>query len=471
MKHRSRPDRLSPTSQGKSIVTLGNMAKRGLLNYAYNYREVCLKKNKGLALPFVLLVLTLLLVAVSAVAHQGLGTLQQAKLTEFSKQAAYAAEAGVADALEQLVDDQSLDGPLLPKVEMAVGASYIPTIYNNFSGGASISAPNGAEIPAGYAYILSEGELGTIKRRVGVLVSPGAASALGIAIGVGGQVDMSGSKRVTGSVKANGNIDFGGSTRIEPSDGSGRLLSSGSISVSGSTRVDDTQDVLARSGISGSIRGGNEVNGSDSTVATEPFINDYRTNNSTAAGEKGSVLPNPDPAALLTGAEVHDTGGLPFTTDIDLDGKVHFFPYGVDFSGSTNITGPGTIVSGGGYPIKMSGSTRVVDVNLVAIRDGFGGLPTVPGNDASIRLSGSSRVSGLVYAHHGIDVSGSFRLTGLLISYDPILGNLDTSGSTRVTLDSTVLSKIPGFEPWANGFGGTGGAPTSSIGVVSWERL
>ena len=88
-------------------------------------------------------------------------------------------------------------------------------------------------------------------------------------------------------------------------------------------------------------------------------------------------------------------------------------------------------------------------------------------------MSGSSRVTGLVYAHHGIDVSGSFRLTGILISYDPILGNLDTSGSTRVTLDSTVLAKIPGFEPWANGFGGDGGLPvgSTSIGVVSWERL
>ena len=204
-----------------------------------------------MALPFVLLVLTLLLVAVSAVAHQGLGTLQQAKLEEFKKQAVLAAEAGVADAIEQMVDNAALDGPVA-EVEMEIGAAYSFVVFNNLTGGAPIFASNGAEVPAGCAYILSTGEMGTISREVGAIVSPGAASALGIAIGVGGSIDMSGSKRVTGTVKANGDINFSGSTRIEPLDGSGQLLSSSSISVSGSTRVDDTQDVLSRGGISGS---------------------------------------------------------------------------------------------------------------------------------------------------------------------------------------------------------------------------
>jgi hypothetical protein len=436
-------------------------------------------KNRGLALPFVLLVLTLLLVAVSAVAHKGLGTLQQAKLEEFRKQATFAAEAGVADAVEQLVDDPNLNGAL-PEVEMAVGAAYIPTIYNNFgTGGGTILAPNGAEIPEGYAYILSEGRLGTSKRRVGVLVTQGAASALGIGIGVGRNLTMGGSKRLTGSVKANGDINLSGSTRIQPEDGSGRLLSSSSISVGGSTRIDDTQDVLARSGVSGRITGANSVDGGDSSPATEPFINDYRTANSLAPGEKGSVLPNPKPAALLASAVIHDADGDPttaegaFTSDIDLQGKVHYFPYGVDFSGSTTITGPGTIVTGGGNPINFQGSTRIADVNLVAIRDAYNGFPSTLSNNASITLGGSSRVTGLVYAHHGIDIQGSFRLQGIIISYDPLSGDLNTQGSTRVTLDSTVLSGIPGFEPWANGFGGDGGLPvgSTSIGVASWERL
>ena len=315
---------------------------------------------------------------------------------------------------------------------------------------------------------------------MGVLISPGAASSLGIGLGIGGDIDMSGSKRITGSVKANGTVNFSGSTRIEPSDGSGRLLSSESITVSGSTRMDDTQDALARTGIFGSIRGGNEKNGGDSSIATEPFIIDYtRYDNSTSPPEKGSVLPNPDPAVLLAGAVIHDADNDPLTAegawtgDIDLQGQVHYFPYGVDFSGSTNIIGPGTIVSGGGNPINFSGSTRVVDVNLVAIRDSYNGFPNTLSNDASINLSGSSRVTGLVYAHHGIDISGSFRLTGLMIAFDATKGNLDSSGSFRVTLDATVLSNIPGFEPWADGFGGDGGIPvgSESIGVISWERL
>jgi hypothetical protein len=438
-----------------------------------------------LALPFVLLVLTLLLVAVSAVAHQGLGTLQQAKLEEFKKQAVLAAEAGVADAIEQMVNNSALDGPVA-EVEMEVGATYSFVVFNNFTGGSPTLASNGAEVPAGCAYILSTGEMGTISRQVGATVRPGAASALGIAIGVGGRINMSGSKRVTGTVKANGDIDFSGSTRIEPLDGSGQLLSNSSITVSGSTRVDDTQDVLARSGISGSIRGAYNIDGADSSAATEAFINDYRTDNSLLPGEKGSVLPNPKIEDLLNGAVIHDPDGDPTTNngpensgDLDLGGKVHFFPYGVNFSGSTRITGPGTIVTAGGHPIDFSGSSRLAEVNLVALRTVY--TDPVTGtdyavntsNNASITVSGSSRITGMVYAHDGINGSGSLRIEGLLIAYDSLTGNLNKSGSTRVELDSTVLAKIPGFEPWANGFGGEGGIPagSGSVGVISWERL
>ncbi|MCA9780152.1 MAG: hypothetical protein KC800_25675 [Candidatus Eremiobacteraeota bacterium] len=410
----------------------------------------------------------------SAVAHQGLGTLQQAKLEEFKKQAVLAAEAGAVDAMEQMVDNPGLDGSF-PEVDMGIGATYSFVVFNNLTGGGPIVASNGAEVPGGCAYILSTGEMGTISREAGVMVSPGAASALGIAIGVGGLIDMSGSKRVTGTVKANGSIKFSGSSRIEPIDGSGQLLSSSSISVSGSTRVDDTQDVLARSGISGSIRGGYTIDGSDSSVATEPFINDYRTTNALLPGEKGSVLPNPDPAVLLAGAVIHTETD---PSDLDLGGNVHFFPYGANFSGSTNITGPGTIVVGGGHPMSFSGSSRIAEVNLIAIRgttvdaDGNPYPEQFPPN-ASISFSGSSRITGLIYAHDGIDDSGSLRVEGLVIAYDSVNGNLNTSGSSRIELDSTVLADIPGFEPWADGFGGEGGIPagTGSIGVISWERL
>ncbi|MFA5505843.1 MAG: hypothetical protein WC423_10485 [Vulcanimicrobiota bacterium] len=426
------------------------------------------------------MVLALLLVAVSAVAQQGLGTLRQARVEESKKQAVLAAEAAAVDAMEQLVSDPTFEGPVA-EVEMDIGATYSATILNNTTaGGGTQFASNGAEVPEGCAYILAQGEMGTIRRQVGVLVTRGSASALGIAVGVGGLVDMSGSKRIAGTIKANGDIDLSGSTRIEPLDSSGQLLSSKAISVSGSTRIDDTQDVLARNGVSGNIRGAYEINGSDTSVSTEPFINDYRTTNSLLSGEKGSVLPNPDPTVLLAGAIIYDDDGDPLTTqgpaspdDLNLGGQVHYFPYGLDFSGSSTITGPGTVVVGGGYPMNFSGSSRIAQVNLVAIRGSYNGFPNTPSNDASISLSGSSRITGLVYAHDGVDVSGSFRLEGLVIAYDSVTGNFTTSGSTRIELDSTVLADIPGFEPWADGFGGTGGIPagSASFGVVSWERL
>lgn len=434
-----------------------------------------MSKERGLALPFVLLVMTLLLVAVSAVAHQGLGTLQQAKIEEFRRQAVYAAEAGVADTIEQMVNDASLNGAL-PEVEMDVGAKYQVTIYSNFAGGGTQYAPNGAEIRDGYAYIYSVGTVGTITRRVGVLVTAGSASALGIAIGVGGNVNMGGGKRITGTVKASGDIDFGGSTRIEPLDGSGRVLASGSIKP-GPLRVDDTQDVLARNGISGSVSGGNEVNGNDSSPATEPFINDGRFVNQTMPGDAAGavVLPNPDPAVILADPNtvvrdldplIQDPLQLPYPEAgvLSLGGKTYYYPDGIDLGSVSQIQGPGTIVVANGRPIDC-GNKQVSGANLVAI-----GGPDYDLDTSDITYKSSKQFDGLMYAHDNITTQGAFRLNGLIISY---YGNFKSQGGTRVTLDATVLADIPGFGPWANGFGGSGGIPagSTSIGVISWERL
>ena len=100
-----------------------------------------------MALPFVLLVLTLLLVAVSAVAHQGLGTLQQAKLEEFKKQAVLAAEAGVADAIEQMVDNAALDGPVA-EVEISAGFEFdVPVRFDADRIRTSVASFQAGEVP------------------------------------------------------------------------------------------------------------------------------------------------------------------------------------------------------------------------------------------------------------------------------------------------------------------------------------
>jgi hypothetical protein len=413
-----------------------------------------------------LLVITLMVVIVSVVVKQGLGSLHQAKLTTASKQGLFAAEAGAADAFRQLVEDPSWAGPL-PETPMQGGALYWAEVTNNLTGSGEQTASNGARVPPGFAYILASGRPSPqgVLRRVGVLVSPGSLSALSMVIGVGGQVDMQGGKDIGGSIKANGNISFQGSTNIAPVNGSGRVLGSANVSFQGSSDMDEAQDVRARGTVSASpsVGGAYLVQSNDVSDSSLPFINDYRTNNALLAGEQGQVLPNPDPALLLAGAVVHTdpVGVSPF----DTGGMVHHFPNGLSFSGSSQITGGGTIVVTGGNAISFQGSTNV-DANLIALRD----LAQQPsGGNPTITFQGSATIEGFVYAHQGVHFQGSTDLDGLVVAYG---GDLTSQGSTNIQLNSTVLADIPGFNAWASGFGGEGGIPAGSgpISVRSWER-
>lgn len=423
--------------------------------------------HRGITLTIVMLVITLMIVIVSLVVRQGMGSLHQAKLTTASKQALFIAEAGAADAFRQLVENPAWVGPL-SETEMEGGGTYWAVVTNNLAGGSEATAPNGAKVPPGFAYILASGRPSPqgITRQVGVLVSPGSVSSLSMVIGVGGQVRMQGSKDVDGSLKANGNIDFQGSTDINPVNGGGRVLSSGNVSFQGSSAMDETQDVRARGSISASPAIGGPpylVQSNDTSESSLPFIVDYRLTNALSTGEQGYVLPNPDPALLLAGAVVHletTVGG-----NFDTGGLVHHFPNGLSFTGSSDVTGGGTIVVTGGNSLTFQGSSDI-DANLIALRDP---AQYPNGGNPSITFQGSARVQGLIYAHQNVEFQGSSDAQGLIIAY---LGDLDTQGSTDVRLDATVLGDVVGFEAWSGGFGGEGGIPSGSgpINVRSWER-
>ena len=449
------------------------MGKRG-----YRQSEHFVLRQRGIILSIVLLVITLMIVVMSVVVRQSLGSLHQAKLAGFSKQSLFAAEAGAADAMRRLVEAPAWEGPI-PSTTMESGSSYSALITNNFSGPGEQTASNGAKVPQGMAYVLATGQQssGGVKRRVGVLVSPSSVSSLGIAIGVGGMVDMGGSKRIFGSVKANGNIEFSGSTRIAPVGGSGRVLSSSDVDTGGSMSLDETQDVLARGEVRQSppIRGAYLVTGGDGSASTDQFIADGRLDNSLLPGEKGQVLPNPDPATLLAPATL-----VPYATvapgpeivnyDLNLDGKVHYFPYGVTFTGSSNVTGPGTIVVGNGSTMEFSGSTRDLEANLIALDAAV--PPSPPTGGGTIRFQGNTSVRGLIYAHEDVIIQGNFDLEGMVIAYRDGGGDLISQGSTKIRLDPSALADVPGFEAWASGFGGVGGlGGTSSLSVRVWERF
>ena len=426
-------------------------------------------KARGIALTFVLLVIALLMVIVSTVAVQGLGSLRQAKVEEHSKQALFAADAGAADAIRNLVEDPTYSGPL-PTTTMTGGADYSAVVYNNFTGTASLTASNNADVPPGTTYVLATGEFAGLTRRVGVLVRPGSDAAFGLAMGSGGEVRMGGGKTVRGSIKSNQDIRLQGSTNIIPISGSGRLLSSQDVRTQGSTRVDDAQDVRARGTVSSTpgIRGGLTIQSGDTTESTLPFIIDYtRTTNALLTGEQGLVLPNPDQTVLFAAPNVviHSTAPpLP----LDLNNQIHVFSVNQDF-GSGDISGTGTIVVADGASLKFQGSQNL-DANLIALRNPSQ-FPN--GGNPSISFQGSTTVNGLIYAHEGIETQGSFTLKGAMVAFSDGGAGIRTQGSTDITLDSSVFANVPGFESWSSGFGGVGGIPAGAgpLSVLVWEAF
>lgn len=433
-------------------------------------------KTGGIALPFVLLILALMIVIITTVVKQGFGTLHQAKAAQFSKQSLFAAEAGAADALRRLIEDPTWLGPL-PNASLPSGGRYSAEITNNLTGAGVVSASNGAVVPPGFAYILATGTRpdGSYPRRAGLLTSTGSTTALGFALGAGGDINLQGSKNVSGSLKASGDIRLQGSTRITPLNGAGRLLAGGSLTTQGSTRMDEAQDARARGAVSTTpaINGAYLVQGGDTSPSTLPFIADGRYTNALTGGEQGQVLPNPDPSALINDGNPafvrHDVTETTLSS-LNLNGRIHYFPGGISFSGSNAVTGPGTIVAGEGNGITFQGSTGNLEANLIALRrpDQFPAAGT-----PSISFQGSTNITGLIYAHEDVTTQGSFTLNGVMIAYRPGGGNIRTQGSTNITLDSSVFAGIPGFEPWANGFGGTGGITpgAGALTVFSWEKF
>lgn len=418
-----------------------------------------------------------MLVIITTVAKQGIGALNQAKANQYSKQSLFTAEAGAADALRMLIEDPTWVGPLA-SASLGDGSVYSAEVTNNLAGPGVMTASNGTQVPAGFAYILATGSRadGNYSRKVGILVSAGSTSALGFAIGAGGGIDMQGSKTIEGSIKSSGDLRLQGSTSIRPLNGAGRLLTAGDLRTQGSVTMDQAQDARARGAVqtTPAISGPPAlVQGADTSPSTLPFIADGRTTNALVGAEQGQVLPNPDQSALINDANpafVRHPVTETSLSSLNLNNRIHYFPGGISFQGSNAVTGPGTIVAGDGNSIEFQGSTGNLQANLIALRrpDQF---PS--GGDPSIRFQGSSNVTGLIYAHEDVDIQGSTTINGLVIAYHAGAGDITIQGSTQVTLDSSVLAGIPGFEPWANGFGGSGGQPVGSgaVSVYSWERF
>lgn len=452
------------------------------------------KLRRGIAIPIVLLVLSLFIVVVTAVFEAGFNTQYQTNNSYESTQSLYAAEAGIAQSVRQIIAGTSgWNG--YRNVSYGVNSQYSVEVIPG-----PATPAGGPQVPAGATYLLATGTTRSkFARQVGVLIRAGvgqATSDFPFALAAGAKIDMHGGGSINGSVKSSTDIDLGGGIRVRPFGGSGQILAGTNIQLGGGVKRDDSQDMRAVGTISRSSHTlptdpSSLIFPNDTTPASMPFINDGRFTNTLTGTEKAKVLPNPDPERLL-GLQPDGAGGYvfdaltgtytlnPARTDVvqhteltisgnlDLAGKIHFFPNGVDIQGT--LSGKGSVVSGSGNSVRVSGRIgNPAEVNLLALS-----WPTGP-KKGDIIVSDHLNMKGMLYAHGGIQLDKNVDLKGMMIAYSG--GILNSGGHRAIEYDASGFG-LPGFETWlgvppaSTGPGtATGITPGQPIIVLSWQRL
>ena len=448
-------------------------------------------------MPVVMSLIVILILIAMAVASTGIATLNLAGSNLLSHQSTYAAEAGLAAAFREIIQGNSW-------------TSYSNVAYGRESRYSveSIVGPSSVagqpDVPAGMVYLLATATTrGGHQRRVGVLIAGAGsapASAYGYAVSTGANIHMQGGGTVAGSLKSSQDLQMQGGIKVVPFQGSGRMLSGQKIDIGNGIKRDPSQDLRARQTIS--IGPGSEptdpvrlIFPNDTTPDSAPFIADGRFTNTLNVGEVGEILPNPDPAVLLgltsdgagnytldpltgtyqmdatrTDVVLHTETDISSPASLDLAGKIHFFPNGIKFSGNGAITGQGTIVSGEGNGIEVSGNHNL-QANLLALR---WPVQMPSGGNPSIKIQGNTDLKGLILAHETVDAGNNFKLTGMIVAYH---GNFESQGNRRITFDSGGLT-LPGLQSWQApppggpvGSGTLGITPGQPIKIISWQRL
>jgi hypothetical protein len=422
------------------------------------------RRGYGLALLSSMLVLAVLIVVAARMTSSGSAALQLERADTESRQALYAAEAGIGDALYQLslssAWSSGFSNVSLPTQTAGLSLAYSVTVVNNFSGGGVLTASNGTAVPAGRTYLLATGMVinstltrTTFKRLVGVMVKGSSGGAYTYAVASMGNL-LLGDATVTGALKSSGNINVGGGLSVTPYNGAGHLLANGNIDLSNNTitMTSPSEDVRAAGNITGigSITGTTAIVSGDTTAATTNFIYDGRTSNTLNGGESGDVFPNPNQTTLLAGAITQSSTSVSGT--FNLGGGTYYFPNGVTFDSSAVIVGPGTIVVGAGatFNNNIGTASSPASFNIVSLAK------------QPLKLNGAVNLQGMIYAQGEINTASTLTLQGSLLA----AGNLNLkSGAVNVTL-APPPSLPSAFASW---FGS--GSGSSALAVVSWQRF
>lgn len=407
------------------------------------------------------MVLCLLVLAIVLLFAQAMGTLgiQHLGLVQadyHDRVSAYAAEAGAARALHEIAAQSTWSaGWVKEPLTSFTRSAYTVQVTSNTVGAVPVTAPDGAMVPPGHVYILSTGTCldGRYPRQTSVMLSPG--SWFPYALASGGKMSLAGAADITGSIRSGGDMTFQGRVTVVPDNGQGRVLVAGVLDIGSLLTMDASQDVRAREDILDvvDVRGTTEVFAFDATTDTDPF-------------DTSSPIPEPDRAALLAGAVEH-AGATTYRNrdELDLGGKVHYFPDGVSFLTGSKLTGSGTIVTGGGHTAKFDIPLQGMDMNVVAFDSGVAPDEGEVG-DAKIEFNANVNLNGVVFCEGDILSRAALDVTGAIIAFGGGSVQQVNSRAALRLVRARPTSPLPGFEDLFGSGGVNGG-----LSVDSWQRL
>lgn len=432
------------------------------------------KSQRGISISVVLMVLVIITVIVYAVAAQGIANLNFVDRSKENSLALYAAEAGLADSLVRYKkgcsDWRSGLGSADSPISLANGAYYHVKVTDNQMGFVDITAPDGTTVPPGLCYFLGTGlyrKTGTNSYRsvkaVGVMVKGAFLGRFPYALASGQSIDFNAGTDIYGNVKSSGNITFQAQCDVVSVRGQGSVFAGGYIDVGASLTMEPNQAMKARGDIFNASKVKNTVPVPfDKSYDTLPFVNDLSSTQTSQTGQTGEVLPYPNRATLFSSVPAPVTHNeTTVTGDFNLgNGGIHYFPNGVNFTSSANLTGTGTVIVDNGNPMNFEvglGSTNsYFPVNLVALE----GNKT--GSGSAINFKNSMFVRGLIYSYGTISSNANFRVQGSVISYKG--GQVITGAHAEFSL-TPIEVECPGFEAWLGD-----GSGTSRVTVLSWKR-
>ncbi|MHB2018050.1 MAG: DUF7305 domain-containing protein [Candidatus Xenobia bacterium] len=378
------------------------------------------RRPRGIAIVTVLLVLTLMFIIGGVMVQSTIVNQLQAQHAFVSREAFYAANAGIETMLLELqrnVPGNPTWSQTLTNVPMPnVAASYSVVVTNNCTGQSAVLSSNGVSVPPGFIYVLATGvdtPSGT-SQQIGAMLQVPITTNFAV-FGSSG-VTLSGNKSVIDSFDSSKGVV---PPQILTAPANVSVGTLGAVSLSGGGSIDG--NVLLGPGESAAsavtTSGGSAVTGVVSNLSTAPTVLPAPT----PLGVVGAAVSTSTSMTLSPGnyQSLQVTGGT-----VTLLSGTYYFPGGVVLSGNSSIAiqasnGPvnvvfggtfdisgGSVVNDGGVPstFNITGTAAATSATLTG---GTSACFVFNAITADVTISGGSNVYGAIVAHSVDDTGGS----------------------------------------------------------------